>query len=186
MTDADGKETTKDIYPEPGTDWAPVDDVEVEPFLNLTQDIVRVVVSNDLIKAAGKLNLANYTVYHDEATETFFVYTEVGYIEFGNQFKAVMMPGEICQDLIIGGTSLQKKYAVTSMDYPGQTAAQIFGDDVKCFGLCNDAIGYVVPDNDYTMGNPADHYHELISLGQNVASALSEQLSVLNGNIVRV
>ena len=186
VTDADGKETTKDIYPEPGTDWAPVVDIEVEPFLNLTQDIVRVVVSNDLIKAAGKLNLANYTVYHDEATETYFVYTEVGYIEFGNQFKAVLMPGEICQDLIIGGTSLQKKYAVTSLDYWGQTAAQIFGDDVKCFGLCNDAIGYVVPDNDYTMGNPVDHYHELIGLGQNVGTALTGQLADLNASIVRV
>ena len=40
----------------------------------------------------------------------------------------------------------------------------------------NDAIGYVVPDNDYTMGDPANHYHELISLGQHVGSALIDGL----------
>ncbi len=50
----------------------------------------------------------------------------------------------------------------------------------------NDAIGYVVPDNDYTMGDPVNHYHELISLGQGVASALMNGLILLNGEIVRV
>ena len=49
----------------------------------------------------------------------------------------------------------------------------------------NDAIGYVVPDNDYTMGDPVNHYHELISLGRNVASALMDGLNELNGQIVR-
>ena len=50
----------------------------------------------------------------------------------------------------------------------------------------NDAIGYVVPDNDFTMGDPVNHYHELISLGKNVASALMEGLEALNAEIVRV
>ena len=47
----------------------------------------------------------------------------------------------------------------------------------------NDAIGYVVPDNDYTMGDPANHYHELISLGQYVASTLMDGLEELKEEI---
>ena len=47
----------------------------------------------------------------------------------------------------------------------------------------NDAIGYVVPDNDYTMGDPANHYHELISLGQHVASSLMYGLEELKAEI---
>jgi hypothetical protein len=47
----------------------------------------------------------------------------------------------------------------------------------------NDAIGYVVPDNDYTMGDPANHYHELISLGQHVASSRMDGLDELKNEI---
>ena len=50
----------------------------------------------------------------------------------------------------------------------------------------NDAIGYVVPDNDYTLGDPVNHYHELISLGEGVASALIDGLAELKESIVRV
>ena len=49
--------------------------------------------------------------------------------------------------------------------------------------IMNDAIGYVVPDNDYTMGDPANHYHELISLGQYVASSLMNGLQELKAEI---
>ena len=36
----------------------------------------------------------------------------------------------------------------------------------------NDAIGYVVPDNDYSLGIVDDHYQELISLGNVTASSI--------------
>lgn len=49
----------------------------------------------------------------------------------------------------------------------------------------NDAIGYIVPDNDFTMGDPANHYHEFIGLGQYVASTLIRALMELNSEITR-
>ena len=173
-------------------DWEPVDIEEVEPFFNIYLKQSEVHISNDLIETAGKLNLANYQVItHEDANGQVFytTYTEVGFVQFGNSFKAVMMPGEICQDLIVDGSSLYGKYACTSRDAAffmgsGTNAKDIFGiEDIKCFGLCNDAIGYVVPQNDFTQGNPADHYHEFISLGEYVGTDLLATLSELAGEI---
>ncbi len=166
--------------------WEPVDEVEVAPYLNLYVKQVEIPVSNALIEAVGKLNMANYVVIANE-DGSYSTITEVGYMEIGDAFKTVFLPGEICQDLVAPkGISLIGEYAVTGKSFSSQPACSIFGDDVKCFGLMNDAIGYVVPDNDYTMGDPVNHYHELISLGAGVASALMDGLVELNSEIERV
>ena len=168
---------------EEGNDVIP-EEQEVEPFLNLLIKQVEIPVSNALIEAVGKLNMANYVVIANE-DGTYSTITEIGYMEMGNQFKTVFLPGEICQDLIApNGASLNAEYSVTIKPFPSSPACDIFGEDVKCFGLMNDAIGYVVPDNDYTMGDPVNHYHELISLGQGVASALMDGLIELSSEIV--
>ena len=166
--------------------WEAVEEVEVAPYLNLYLKQVEIPISSALIQAVGKLNMANYVVIANE-DGSYSTITEVGYMEIGDAFKTVFLPGEICQDLVApDGISLIGEYAITGKDFTSQPACNIFGDDVKCFGLMNDAIGYVVPDNDYTMGDPVNHYHELISLGAGVASALMDGLVELNSEIVRV
>ena len=164
--------------------WSPVTESIVEPYLNLALKRVEVIVSNDLIQAIGKLNMANYDVFESKdvhGKKIYTTFTEVGYIEFGSKFKAVMLPGEICQDLIVGGSSVEM--GVTGEPFTHSIVKDIFGDGTMCFGIMNDAIGYVVPDNDYTMGDPANHYHELISLGQYVASGLMDGLEELKAEI---
>lgn len=169
-----------------GNDVIPEEKI-VDAFLNLLIRQVEVPVSNALIEAVGKLNLANYVVIQKD-DGSYATITEIGYMEMGNQFKTVFLPGEICQDLIAPkGASLVASNSVTATAFSANPACTIFSnDDIKCFGLMNDAIGYVVPDNDYTMGDPVNHYHELISLGKNVASALMIGLEELNNEITRV
>lgn len=164
--------------------WQPVTETVVEPYLNLALKRVEVKVSNDLIQAVGKLNMANYDVFESKdinGKKIYTTFTEIGYIEFGSKFKAVMLPGEICQDLIVGGSSVEM--GVTGEPFTHSLVCDIFGQGTMCFGIMNDAIGYVVPDNDYTMGDPANHYHELISLGQYVASGLMDGLEELKTEI---
>ncbi len=166
--------------------WEAVEEVEVAPYLNLYLKQVEIPISSSLIEAVGKLNMANYVVIANE-DGSYATITEIGYMEIGDCFKTVFLPGEICQDLVApNGISLIGPYSITGKNYPSQAACAIFGEDIQCFGLMNDAIGYVVPDNDFTMGDPANHYHELISLGQGVASALTDGLAELNSEIVRV
>lgn len=152
--------------------WTPVEAVEVDPMLNIVLKEVFIPVTNPFIQLAGKLNLANYAVLKT-GFKQYEIGVEIGYIEFGNQLKVVMMPGEICQDLISGGASLtaENSYSGEKFQYP--CIREMFNDDsIICFGLANDAIGYVVPDNDYSMAIAFDHYQELISLGKYAASTI--------------
>ncbi len=172
------------------TDVIP-EEVPVDAFLNLYIKQVEVPVSNTLITAIGKLNMANYLIKANN-DGTYSIVTEIGYMELGNQFKTVFLPGEILQDIVApNGASLYAANSITAKDFAAFTqsskscVADIFGEETRCFGLMNDAIGYVVPDNDYTMGDPANHYHELISLGQHVASSLIDGLYELSTEIVR-
>lgn len=153
--------------------WTPVEETVVEPFFNIVIKQVYVPVTNPFIQLAGKLNLANYAVLKTGCG--YEICTELGYVEFGNSLKAVMMPGEVCQDLICGGTSLTKDDSYTGGEYKYPCLTELFGDeDLICFGLTNDAIGYVIPDNDFAMAGAFDHYHELISLGRYTASSMSK------------
>jgi hypothetical protein len=150
--------------------WEPVTETPVEPFFNVRIATVSVPVTNNLIKLAGKLNLANYTVLKSGPLQ-YKVNVEIGYLEFGRQLKVCMVPGEMCADLIKGGTSTKADYAISGKDFEAPVLTEIFGD-VTVFGLANDAVGYIVPDNDYSMGLIYDHYQELLSLGENTASCI--------------
>ena len=119
---------------------------------------------NPLMAAAGKLKLANFKVL-TEGKGKYAIYSEIGYIEFGKELKVAMVPGEFCCDLLKGGASLYADGSITHTDFGLPSVRDIFGEDTIAFGLANDAIGYIVPDNDYTMGDPMNHYHELVSLG---------------------
>ena len=130
-------------------------------------------MTNPLIQLAGKLNLANYTVIKCGLFK-YKVNVEIGYLEFGNQLKVCMVPGELCADLIAGGSSTKAEGSFSGKDFNAPVLKDIFGD-VTVFGLANDAIGYIVPDNDYSLGLVFDHYQEILSLSQQTAS------SIMNG-----
>ncbi len=159
--------------------WTPVEEVKVDPMFNIVLSTVNVPVTNPLIQLAGKLNLANYNVIV-AGFKKYEIQVEIGYIEFGNQLKVAMMPGEICQDLIVGGSSMTADGSYSGKDFEYPCLAEMFNDeDIICFGLTNDAIGYVVPDNDYIMAIAFDHYQELISLGKKAASTIMEGFTAL-------
>lgn len=150
-------------------DWEPVEEKVLEPNLNIIIKEVKIKVTNPLIQLVGKLNLVNYTVCKEGFS--YYIFAEIGYMEMGG-VKVAFMPGEIVQDLICGGNSLTAEGSFTGKDFGHKTIYELFGDDTICFGLMNDAIGYVVPDNDYSMALLGDHYQEMISLGKYAGSTI--------------
>lgn len=154
--------------------WTPVEEKVLEPIINIKISEAQIQVTNPLIKLVGKLNLVNYTVYKDWFK--YYIFAEVGYMEWGN-VKIALMPGEIVQDLVAGGGSLTADGSFSGKDFGYATIYELFGDDTICFGLMNDAIGYVVPDNDYSMAILGDHYQELISLGKYAASSIMKEFA---------
>ena len=153
-------------------DWTPVEERELDPILNIMIKETKIQVTNPLIQLVGKLNLVNYTVFKEGFK--YYVFAEIGYMEMGD-VKIALMPGEIVQDLICGGDSLTVEGSFTGEAFVPPTIYELFGEDTICFGLMNDAIGYVVPDNDYSMSLLGGHYQESISLGEYAGS------SIMNG-----
>lgn len=149
--------------------WTGVSERTLDPVLNIKITEVQIPVTNPLILLVGKLNLVNYTVCKDGLK--YYIFAEIGYMEMGD-VKVVFMPGEIVQDLVAGGTSLTAEGSYSGKDFGYKSIYELFGENTVCFGLMNDALGYVVPDNDYSMAIVDDHYQELISLGKNAASAI--------------
>lgn len=150
--------------------WTKVTERELEPIFNIRHAEVEIPVNNPFIQLAGKLRLANYTVCRT-GWKSYVIYSEIGYMEMGD-VKIAIMPGEVCQDLVVGGSSLTAEGSYTGTEFGYATIADLFGEDTVCFGIANDAIGYVIPDNDYAMAIVGDHYHELISLGDRTASSI--------------
>ncbi len=164
--------------------WTPVEEIAVDPILNVRIKEIRIPVTNNFIKLAGRANLVSYNILRT-AEGGYEVVTETGYVEFGKQMKAVMVPGEMVTDIVYGGGSITAEGSFSCQDFQYKSIQEIFGDkELTAFGLCNDALGYIVPDNDYTLIS----YHELISLGSYTASsvvgALSEIAAEVNGSAV--
>ena len=151
--------------------WEPVNETKIEPVFNIRLREVNIPVTSPLMVGVGKLNIANYKMLKG-GEHGYSMFTEIGYIEFGQNIKVAMVPGEFCADLLTGGASLKAEGAVTKTDFPYPTVREILGEDTIAFGLSNDEIGYIVPDNDFTMGDPGGHYHELVSLGQYAGSSV--------------
>ncbi|MBO5066299.1 MAG: hypothetical protein J6D06_09325 [Clostridia bacterium] len=161
--------------------WEPVQEIKIDPILNIRLKQIKIPVKNNLMVAVGKLKLANFKVICEE--NQYYVWSEIGYIELGKQIKIAMVPGEFCCDLLVGGASLYAEGSVTHTDFGLPALGEIFGEDTIVFGLANDAVGYIVPDNDYTMGDPQHHYHELISLGCETGSSVMKGFVELSGLI---
>ena len=151
--------------------WENVEERELDPILNILIQEAKVKVNNPLIKLVGKLGLVNYNVYKEGLS--YFTFVEIGYIEIGD-VKIVLMPGEIVQDLVAGGDSLTADGSFSGKDFGHKSIYELFGEGTLCFGLANDAIGYVVPGNDYSLAILDGHYQELISMGSEVAGDLME------------
>ena len=154
--------------------WTPVEETPLPPRINLRLAQVKIPVTNPLIMLVGKLNLASYDVI--AGADGYQICTEIGCLALGDDFRAVLVPGEFCQDLWRGGASLTAAGSYKKQDFPYPPIKEIFGDTVHVFGLANDAIGYIVPDNDYCFGDFKNHYHELISLGDQTGSTVLQGL----------
>lgn len=162
--------------------WTPVTETEVAPLLNIRLKNVETQISNPVILLAAKLQIVNYLIKKTDNGE-YFSTTEIGYMEIGKNLKVAFVPGEFCADLAYGGSSLKAENSALGTDFTEQPLSELFGDNILVFGMANDAVGYIVPDNDYLMCVDFGHYHETISLGKNTASTLLKAFSELKEEI---
>lgn len=146
--------------------------IPVEPILNVSHAQVDFEVNNFIFLLAESAGLCNAHAFKENGK--IYLTSEVGYIEIGKNIKIIEAPGEAMPELIYGGFySADKAYNGTEYPYPALNTYFSSDDEVLVFGLCNDALGYIVPDNDYSSSNEDGHYEETVSTGSYTASAFS-------------
>lgn len=140
----------------------------VAPILNVAHKQVEVEVDNFVFRLVARAGITCAQGYRDDGKIK--MTTEIGYAEIGENIKIIMMPGEAFPEIIYGNFSTAET-SFNGTDYPYPALNTLFDadDEILTFGLCNDAIGYIVPDQDYN----AKESHELISVGPKAASTLS-------------
>ncbi len=159
-----------------------IEEIELEPALSLKTKEVPLKVGNPIFELISKCRVGNYTVAKSDNKQYESV-TEIGVLELGNTLKIAFIPGEIEPDILSGSSTLKKESSFSGEDFPEGSLKEVLEyEDLTVFGLTNDACGYIIPDNDFSMmflgsnkfmqklfGN---HYLEIFSFGKETASTL--------------
>lgn len=168
---------------------------EIEPILNVKMTEYAVRLETGLFGYGATEGFIGTTTVKDSSSKTgYSIITEAGYIEIGKDVVLLTAPGEIVPQLIYGNVvSAEDSYRGTEWTYEATARLIPQGKTVLVMGLCNDAIGYILPDNDYAhfmtdviwdmdgadkfFGPYHRHYEEMLSAG---SSAGSTTVSILN------
>lgn len=170
---------------------------KVDPVINVRMAEVTVPLEYGLLELGAVSGLLGMTTVRDKsAPSNFSIISEVGYLEFGTDIVMLTVPGELIPQLVYGNV-VDKTESYLGTDWELECTADIIGDDktVLVMGLCNDAIGYIVPDNDYApfiadslwntdlgeklFGTPHRHYEEMLSTGSKAGSTVMGALNNL-------
>lgn len=168
----------------------------VDPIINVKMSEVTVHMEYGLMEIGAVSALLGTTTVKDESSPCgYSVITEVGYLELGSDIVMLTVPGELIPQLVYGNV-VDKTQSYTGEDWNVDITSELIGDDktVLVMGLCNDALGYIVPDNDYApfvadslwntdlgeklFGPAQRHYEEMLSMGSTAGSTI---MGALNG-----
>lgn len=106
-------------------------------------------VVNKTFALASKLRLVKNDVIKVDAIDyKKAITTEVSLLNIG-QIKVLFVPGELFPEVALGGFFTAAESA-TGKDYEYPTLFEMLGGgEILIFGLANDEIGYIIPDNDF-------------------------------------
>jgi len=166
-------------------------EVALEPSINVKTEAMEIKCDNTALLLVRFLGVLNNDVAKDKGRNISII-TEVSYMEFGNrQIGVYMIPGELSPELESGNfLSAEEAANGTEADYkPLAEMARCEHNFV--IGLCNDEIGYIIPENDFLLhewlpyfNNTDDekgrrHYEETNSLGPKAAEAILDAMDEL-------
>lgn len=165
------------------------DTEEIEPILNIRLSSLYIPVENSTLIIGAKVNLIDTYVIKNPNKKgpKYAVMTEVGYMELGTSFKVALAPGELAPEWALGGF-LDASVAANGYDMDVTPLFETMGEGKNIvFGLANDQIGYIIPDNDFLIhstlpyinwANGEDgrqHYEETVSTGKDTGRLLLEE-----------
>ena len=106
--------------------------------------------------------------------------------KLGEGFRAAIFPGEVLPEMVIGGRAMTKELFWDGTDFAYPSMRKMVRRD-RLFGLCNDMLGYILPDNDYAMvfllEERQNSNQELITFGRSMGSTLMGAFQALIGKV---
>ncbi len=167
---------------------------KLSPLINVTVSELLLRADNKILELAAKLKLVNNPLVRitmaddgnkDDKSYELFLVTEVGFAVFGNELSVAMVPGEMMPELAVGGAHPDwASYNGSNWDMP--SLKEIMGTPTAVAGLCNDFIGYIVPDNDYGSIFAPLHYEESVSAGKKTASNIISAFIRMKNNAEKI
>ncbi len=167
-------------------------DKPVSPLINVASQGVKVPCDNYMLVLGRLLGVLNNDMTKRPSGIKASVFSEVGYMELGNQQVGIfLIPGELYPELETGGF-LPASESSLGFDADYKVLSQMSDcDNQFVLGLCNDELGYIIPDNDYMLHEwlpfaniPRDqfdreHYEETNSTGPQTARIILEAMDTL-------
>ncbi|MBQ6162866.1 MAG: hypothetical protein IJK23_00180 [Clostridia bacterium] len=163
---------------------------ELPPVLNAKYTNFMYTPTNLILALAVKAQLVNNQVYRDGlGLRNIKIAMEEGYVEFGGRVGLCLFPVELYPEVFRGvGIINGGDYAAVSWDggdwdapVPEQLAPRE-GIDMFALHLCNDSLGYCVPDNNFAFFGHIigdEIADETLSLGKNTASMVVSEFEKL-------
>lgn len=167
---------------------------KLTPVINVSITELFLETDNKILELGAKLRLVNNPIVKittvddgnkDDKSYDLCLVTEVGFASIGNELTLAMVPGELMPEIAIGGAFPSwAGYKGTEWDKP--SLKEIFNTELAVIGLCNDFIGYIVPDNDYGSIFAPLHYEEAVSAGEKTASNIVSAFIRLKMNAEKI
>lgn len=172
----------------------PDSEVALEPYLNVTHAEIFLRIENPILMAAAKLNVINNICVNTTGKlEDALLVTELGYVEFGSKLAVAFAPGEMTPEIAWGGAkTAAESWNGKNWDYPSMQ--ELAGRKLIVFGLTNDQIGYIIPDNEVAttfadglggmlgkdvFGEKNGHYPEMLTTSRHTASFIMEYFTAM-------
>lgn len=150
----------------------------LKPLINTAISELFLRADNKILELGAKLKLVNNPIVRitmaddgnkEDKSYDLNLVTEIGFAVLGNALTLAMVPGELMPEIAVGGAFPDwASYNGKEWNYP--SLKEIFKTDLAVVGLCNDFIGYIVPDNDFGSVFAPLHYEEAVSAGKHTAS----------------
>ena len=165
---------------------------QIAPLINIKSATLSVECDNTIFKLGKLIKILDNDIQKQPFSTTMHILTEISYMELGEkQIGMFLIPGELYSELYSGNfLSAEESANGFAADY------KVLSQMTDCehsfvIGLCNDALGYIIPDNDFLNNEwlgffdickdqfGRTHYEETNSVGPNEARAILEAMDEL-------
>ena len=172
------------------------DETQLAPLVNIKSQAVSLPCDNPIFRLGKAIKILTNDIEKKPLSTKMTVLTEISYLELGEkQIGLFLIPGELYSELY-SGNFLPAAESANGFDAQYKVLSQMT-DCERSFvvGLCNDALGYIIPDNDFLNNEwlgffdickddfGRTHYEETNSVGPQTARLLLNAMDALTSSV---